>query len=94
MLFKENTNALKGFGIFISQIFFLTVAQALLELEVDGNGNFVEVCPNYLKIRTGKNTHNVLRYKRHEGHLLKYYFNNIAVVMVSSYINNSKVLTK
>ena len=93
VLIKNNTS-LKGFGIFISYRYFLTVAQALFEFEGSASDKFVVIPPELLTIQTENNVHNVLCYEMHRHYVLEKYINNIAVALVSSQIKNPMVLTK
>ena len=77
--------SLKGSGVFISTRHFLTVAQSLTdEVMVDGRLTYVQ--KELLSIKTPLHHHKVLNYERHPHHDMLHYRNNIAVILVSSYI--------
>ena len=89
----KETEDLKGYGVFISLRHFLTVAQAL-------TGGFTEygqpvyVRKEDLKVETELHEHIVLNYETHPNRDASRYLNNIAVMLVCSYIKNLVVLTK
>ena len=77
--------SLKGSGVFISTRHFLTVAQSLSHgFKADGQPNYLP--KEILRIRTQLHDHKVLKYERHPHRDKLHSRNNIAVILVSSYI--------